>query len=82
MTEKEMQEYLQSHYPKALIEVQGDNKKGGHRKIKIKCSSFKNKSRLQRHQEIMKLFKESLACGDIHALSIEADPLEEEKIKQ
>ena len=76
-----MQEYLQSHYPRALIEVQADGKKGDHWKIKMRCPSFKNKSRLQIHQEIMGLFKESLTNGNIHALSIEAKATEEEKIK-
>ena len=72
MKEKEMQEYLQAHYPGALVEVQGDGKEGGHRKIKIKSPDFKNKSRLQCHREIMELFKEPLTNGGIHALSIEA----------
>ena len=75
MTQDEMQEHLQSYYPNALIEVHSDGKEGGHRKIKIRCSSFKNKSRVQCHREIMDLFKDALSSGRIHALSIEVDAL-------
>jgi len=57
--------------PDAIVDVRGEN---CHFEVHVVSEFFQGKNSLQRQQPILALFKEELASGKLHALSIKAKP--------
>lgn len=67
MTEHEVVERIQAHFPDASIEVVGAD---CHLTLNIVSQAFDGKGLLARHRSIQALFKEEIATGELHALSL------------
>ncbi len=73
MTEEEVNQRLQEKYPNAQIQVHDMTGAGSNFQVYIKSESFKDLSRVKRHQEVMSVFDAELKSGEVHALTIKAE---------
>lgn len=74
MTIDQMKQRLQATYPDAnpeteiqVIDLTGTR---DHWQVLIKSSQFKDLSRIEQHQHVMKAFDPELKTGEVHALTI------------
>jgi len=67
MTENEVVARISAALPDASVLVSGAD---CHLSLTIVSDAFTGKSLLARHRSIQALFKEELASGDLHALSL------------
>jgi acid stress-induced BolA-like protein IbaG/YrbA len=67
MTEQEVVARIQENLPDAQIEVAGQD---CHLALTIVSSAFEGKGLLARHRLIQGYFKQALADGSLHALSL------------
>lgn len=70
MKPKEIESRLKSAYPDALVQVFDLTGTEDHYQVEIHSPSFKGKTRIQCHQEVMAVFAPELKTGEVHALSI------------
>lgn len=66
------------HYPDAIIDVAGEDCSF---QLYIISKQFEGKNTLQRQQSILSLFKDELANGQLHALSVKAKTKKEQAIQ-
>lgn len=77
MKEEEIIERVRSLYPDAIIDVAGED---CNFELYVVSEAFAGQSILQRQKPILALFKEEIASGAMHALSIKAKtPSEQSK---
>jgi stress-induced morphogen len=71
---EEMKQRLIQAYPDSNpiteIEVFDLTGTSDHWEVSVKSSAFKDLSRLEQHQHVMKAFAPELKTGEVHALSI------------
>lgn len=76
MTEDEIISRINQLYPGAIMEVSGED---CNFELYIISEEFKGKTIIQRQQSILNLFKNELAKGTLHALSIKAKTPEDQQ---
>ena len=69
---------VSAHFPDAIIEVAGEDCSF---QLYVISKQFEGKNTLQRQQSILALFKQELASGKLHALSIKAKTTKEQAIQ-
>ncbi len=69
MNADDLIEFLQPHFPEALIQAANQGNKFD---LRVVDASFEGKRIVQRQQAIYALVNEKIAAGDIHALNIQA----------
>ncbi len=69
MNKEEVAKKITELCPDAVVKVRGEN---CHFEVQVVSEFFQGKNSLQRQQPILALFKEELATGKLHALSIKA----------
>lgn len=70
---EQMKQRLLEAYPDAAetdIQVYDTTGTEDHWDVAIKSSAFKDLSRIEQHQHVMKAFAPELKTGEVHALSI------------
>lgn len=70
MTAEQMESRIRSAFPEcevAVIDLTGGQ---DHFEVRVASPRFAGKTRIQQHQEVMKLFSAELATGEVHALAI------------
>jgi stress-induced morphogen len=70
MTQEQMKQRLEQHYPGALIEVFDLTGTSDHWEVFVESPVFKGLTRIEQHQHVMKCFGPELQTGEVHALSI------------
>ena len=70
MEQVQIENRLKSAFPDGHILVMDLTGGGDHWEVRVSSSRFNGLSRIQRHQEVMKLFDAELKSGELHALSI------------
>jgi len=77
MNIQEMKQRLITAYPDANpesdIQVFDLTGTANHWEVAIKSSAFKDLSRIEQHQHVMKAFAPELKTGEVHALSIKTN---------
>ena len=73
MTANEMLERLKKSYPESLVEVESDD--NVHFNVIVESRSFSGLSRIEQHQQVMKVFDIELKSGEVHALSLKTKSL-------
>lgn len=68
MTQQEVLIKLQQSYPNSLVKVLSDD--NVHFEVYIESSKFAGLSRVEQHQQVMKVFDAELKTGELHALAI------------
>lgn len=69
MNEEDILKRIIALYPGAVIDIAGENCSF---ELYVISDSFAGKNTIQRQQPILALFKDELASGKLHALSIKA----------
>ncbi|MET0068959.1 MAG: BolA/IbaG family iron-sulfur metabolism protein [Candidatus Thiodiazotropha sp.] len=69
MNEQDLINRIQGLYPDAEISVAGESCSF---EVKVTTSAFDNMKSLQRQRSILTLFKEEIASGELHALTVRA----------
>lgn len=69
MNISEVTELIQSEIPDAQVSVDGE---GCNFSVKVISSTFSGLSLVQRQRKVMAPFKEKIASGELHALSVKA----------
>ncbi len=69
MNADDLIQFLQPHYPEALIQAANQGNKFD---VRVVDASFAGKRAVQRQQAIYGLVTDIIARGDIHALNIQA----------
>lgn len=75
MNEQDIIERVRSLYPEAVIDVAGED---CNFELYVVSEAFAGQNTLQRQKPILALFKEDIASGALHALSIKAKTPEEQ----
>lgn len=75
MTADALKQRLQTAYPDGRVEVFDLTGGGDHYEVEVESKAFQGLSRIQQHQAVMAVFKEELATGEVHALSIKTKTL-------
>ncbi len=57
-------------YPDAQLAIFDSNGRGDHFEIRISSEAINQLPRIQRHQNILKLFDVEFKSGELHALSV------------
>lgn len=70
MTHEQMKQRLETFYPHSKVEVFDTTGTSDHWEVYVESETFKNLSRIEQHQHVMKCFSEELKTGEVHALSI------------
>lgn len=70
MTTEVIEQRILKAFTSAEVFVIDANGVGDHFEVRLSAPDLENLSRIERHQKVMELFKEELASGEIHALSI------------
>ncbi len=70
MNIEQMKERLKLVYPDSILEVIDLTGTEDHYEVYIESIAFKDLSRIEQHQAVMKAFDEELKSGEVHALSI------------
>ncbi|MCB0390242.1 MAG: BolA/IbaG family iron-sulfur metabolism protein [Bdellovibrionales bacterium] len=70
MTTIEMEKRLKQKYPQCQVVVFDLTGTNDHFEIRINEPSFAEITRIQQHKNIMDVFAEELASGEVHALAI------------
>jgi len=78
MTEKEITRRIATLYPDAIMEVSGAD---CNFELYIISDEFNDMNTMQRQKPILSLFKNELATGELHALSIKAKTPDEQNVK-
>jgi len=78
MHEQDIVKRIKDKYPDAMIDISGDNCSF---ELYIISESFAGLRSLQRQQSILGLFKQELASGKLHALSLTIKTQEEQTQK-
>lgn len=73
MTPQQMKERLNQVFPTAEVGVTDLTGTEDHYEVYVKSSIFKNQSRIEQHQTVMKAFDKELKSGEVHALSIRTE---------
>ena len=68
MTAKDLLTKLEKEYPQSIINVHSED--DVHFEVYIESSSFKGLTRVEQHQQVMKVFSEELKTGELHALAL------------
>lgn len=68
MTQQEVLAKLQQSYPHSLVKVLSDD--NVHFEVYIESSQFAGLTRVEQHQQVMKVFDAELKTGELHALAI------------
>ncbi|MBT3048354.1 MAG: BolA/IbaG family iron-sulfur metabolism protein [gamma proteobacterium symbiont of Ctena orbiculata] len=76
MNEQDLINRIQGLYPDAEISVAGESCSF---EVNVTTSAFDNMKSLQRQRSILTLFKEEIASGELHALTVRAKTPEEIK---
>ena len=66
----EMEEKIQGVYPDCdvvALDLTGDD---SHFEVRVAATELNELSRVKQHQAVMAIFKDELASGEVHALSI------------
>lgn len=69
MNEEEIRARVAALYPDAIIDIAGENCSF---EMYVISDAFTGKNTMQRQQSILALFKDELATGKLHALSVKA----------
>lgn len=69
MNAEQLIEFLQPHFPNALIQAANEGNKFD---VRVVDASFEGKRLVQRQQAVLGLANEFIASGAIHALNIQA----------
>ncbi|MES9991463.1 MAG: BolA/IbaG family iron-sulfur metabolism protein [Candidatus Thiodiazotropha sp.] len=69
MNEQDLINRIQELYPDAEISVAGENCSF---EVNVTTPAFDNMKSLQRQRSILTLFKEEIASGELHALTVRA----------
>ncbi|MBT2969699.1 MAG: hypothetical protein B6D72_15635 [gamma proteobacterium symbiont of Ctena orbiculata] len=69
MNEQDLINRIQGLYPDAEISVAGEN---CNFEVNVTTPAFDNMKSLQRQRSILTLFKEEIASGELHALTVRA----------
>ncbi len=75
MTIEQMKQRLTTAYPDGQIDVVDLTGTQDHWEVVVKSKNFQGLSRIQAHQDVMKVFAEELKTGKVHALSIKTQAL-------
>ena len=70
MKPHEMEEKIQSTYPGCDVVALDLTGEASHFEVRIAAMELNELSRIKQHQAIMAIFKDELATGEVHALSI------------
>ena len=70
MTPNALKERLLSAYPQSTIVVRDLTGTENHYEVEIESTRFQGLSRIEQHQQVMKVFADELKTGEVHALSI------------
>lgn len=68
MTQQEVLVKLQQNYPGSLVKVLSDD--NVHFEVYIESNKFAGLTRVEQHQQVMKVFDTELKSGELHALAI------------
>jgi stress-induced morphogen len=68
MTEQFISDRLKQKFPESQIEVKDYTGTGDHFEVSVVSESFRNLSRIKRHQLVMSVFPDELKSGELHAL--------------
>lgn len=68
MTQQEVLAKLQLNYPNSLVKVISED--NVHFEVYIESNKFAGLSRVEQHQQVMKVFDAELKTGELHALAI------------
>ncbi len=63
----EIKTLIKNHIPDAQVSIEGE---GCNFSVTVISEQFRDQSLLQRQKTIMSLFKEQIASGELHALSV------------
>jgi len=69
MNEEEIRKRITAQYPDAVIDIAGENCSF---ELYVISELFAGRNTIQRQQPILALFKDEIASGKLHALSIKA----------
>jgi acid stress-induced BolA-like protein IbaG/YrbA len=75
MNEEEIRARVATLYPDAIIDIAGENCSF---EMYVLSEAFAGLNTIQRQQPILALFKDELASGKLHALSVKAKTPEEQ----
>ena len=67
MTAEQIQERLTSKYINGRVQVVDLTGTSSNFEVRVASEQFSGKSRIQCHKEVMAVFSEELASGEIHA---------------
>lgn len=70
VTAEQMEARIKEAFPEGDVVVFDLTGGQDHFEVRIATPQFAGKSRIQQHQEVMKLFNEELKTGEVHALAI------------
>lgn len=70
MTAEQMEARIREAFPKGDVVVFDLTGGQDHFEVRVSAPEFAGKTRIQQHQEVMKLFNEELKTGEVHALAI------------
>lgn len=77
MTPDQIKTKLQDAYPNGLVDVTDLTGTHDHYSVYIESQQFSGLSRIARHKHVMDVFKEELASGEVHALTIRTNTKEQ-----
>lgn len=72
MQPHEVKKRIEEGIPSAICHVNEFSGGSDHYSVVVVSSTFEGKTSLSRHRLIMDLFKEEVASGEVHALTIKA----------
>lgn len=70
MKVQDVEDRILKAYPDAKLAIFDSNGRGDHFEIRISSDEINKMSRIQRHQNILKLFNDEFKSGELHALSV------------
>jgi stress-induced morphogen len=70
MNPHEVKKRLETAFPHSEVDVLDMTGTQDHYEVFVKSAHFKDLSRIEQHQLVMKAFDEELKSGEVHALSI------------
>jgi stress-induced morphogen len=70
MNADEIEARLRLAYPDCDVAVIDTNGRGDHFDVRVASGLFKDRTRVQRHQDVMGLFQKEFASGELHALQL------------
>lgn len=70
MTTEEVQKRLEDTYGNGAVRVADMNGNQTNYQVLVESPLFAGKTRIKQHQEVMALFSDELASGEIHAFTI------------